>query len=145
MTLTDIVLDANVLFAAFMKEGTTRKILLTKTPTPLKLYAPPFLLDEVYKYKELLARKAKLPESEVFGLVLQLIYASGTEIIDYKYLKKFRNNAEKISPTMNDAIYFAVALYKKCPIWSNDKPIAKQNKIKIISTKDILAILNSLK
>ena len=62
MTLTNIVLDANVLFTAFMKEGTTRKILLTKTPTPLKLYTPPFLLDEVYKYKELLARKAMLPE-----------------------------------------------------------------------------------
>lgn len=136
------MLDANILFAAFMKDGTTRRILLTKTPTHLKLYAPPFLLDEVYKYKELLARKAMLPESEVFGLVLQLIYTSGTEIIDYGYLKKFRNNAEKISSTINDAIYFAVALYKKCPIWSNDKPIAKQDKVKIISTKDLLAILD---
>ena len=139
------MLDANILFAAFMMDSTTRKILLTKTPTPLKLYAPPFLIDEVYKYKDLLAKKAMLNKNEVLGLILQLIYASGTEIIDYKYLKKFRNDAEKISPTMNDAIYFAVALYKKCPIWSNDKPIAKQNKIKIISTKDLLAILNSLK
>jgi predicted nucleic acid-binding protein len=53
----DLVLDANVLFAAFMKDSTTRNILLTKTPTPLKLYVPPFLLDEVYKYKGLLAKK----------------------------------------------------------------------------------------
>lgn len=45
-----------------MKEGTTRKILLTKTPTPMKFYTQPFLLDEVYKYKELLARKAMLSE-----------------------------------------------------------------------------------
>ncbi len=53
----DLVLDANILFAAFMRDSTTRKILLTKTPTPLKLYALSFLIDEVYKYKDLLANK----------------------------------------------------------------------------------------
>ena len=42
---------------------------------------------------------------------------------------------------VNDAIYFAVALYKRCPIWSNDKLMAKQDRVKVISTKDLLAIL----
>ncbi len=89
----DLVLDANILFAAFMKDGTTRKILLTKTPKPLKLYTPPFLLDEVYKYKSLLARKTKLDEDKVIVLVDQLIYSSGTEIVDYKYLNKFKKRS----------------------------------------------------
>ena len=107
------MLDANILFAAFMRDSTTRKILLTKTPTPLKLYTPPFLIDEVYKYKDLLAKKAMLNKNEVLGLILQLIYASGIEIIDYRYLDKFKKDADRISPTVNDAIYFAVALYKR--------------------------------
>lgn len=135
------MLDANILFAAFMRDSTTRKILLTKTPTPLKLYAPAFIIDEVYKYKDLLAKKAMLNKNEVLGLILQLIYASGIEIIDYGYLDKFKKDAYRISPTVNDAIYFAVALYKRCPIWSNDKLMAKQDRVKVISTKDLLAIL----
>ena len=36
---------------------------------------------------------------------------------------------------------FAVALYKRCPIWSNDKLMAKQDRVKVISTKELLAIL----
>ena len=76
-----------------MRDSTTRKILLTKTPTPLKLYTPPFLIDEVYKYKDLLAKKAMLNKNEVLGLILQLIYASGIEIIDYRYLDKFKKDA----------------------------------------------------
>ena len=107
------MLDANILFAAFMRDSTTRKILLTKTPTPLKLYTPPFLIDEVYKYKDLLAKEAMLNKNEVLGLILQLIYASGIEIIDYRYLDKFKKDAYRISPMVNDAIYFAVALYKR--------------------------------
>ncbi len=99
------MLDANILFAAFMRDSTTRKILLTKTPTQLKLYAPPFIMDEVYKYKDLLARKAMLNKNDVLGLILQLIYASGIEIIDYRHLGKFKKDAYRISPTVNDAIY----------------------------------------
>lgn len=137
----DLVVDANVLFAAFMKDGTTRRILLTKTPSPLKLYTAPFILEETYKYKGLLARKAGLNEDEVMELILELISASNIEIIKDKELDVFKDEAIRVSPRRNDAPYFAVALCKGCKIWSNDKPIRKQDKVAVISTKELLAIL----
>jgi len=45
--------------------------------------------------------------------------------------------AEKISPDPNDLMYFALALKLKCPIWSNDKELKKQNEVIIYSTEDL--------
>ena len=137
----DLVVDANVLFAAFMKDGTTRRVLLTKTPLPLKLYTTPFILEESYKYRKLLAIKAGLDENDVIGLMMELISASNIEIVKVQELSKFKNESEKASPRMNDAPYFAVALYKNCKIWSNDKPIRKQGRIIVISTTELLEML----
>src|SRR5271156_4463706 len=132
----DLVVDANILFAAFIKNSTTREILLTKTPMPLKLYTTPFILEETYKYRKLLAKKTLLDENEVMELVLELISASNIEIIKEGELSKFKDEAEKVSPRKNDAPYFAVALYKGCKIWSNDKPIKRQqDKLDILTTK----------
>ena len=38
-------------------------------------------------------------------------------------------------------MYFALALRRNSPIWSNDKKLKEQNKILIYSTKDIIDIL----
>ena len=137
----ELVADANVLFAAFIKDGTTRRLLLTQTPYPLKLYTTPFILEETYKHRKLLAEKTGLDESMVVELVLELISASGIEIIKKEELRRFKNESERISPRRDDAQYFAVALYKNCKIWSNDKPLAKQSRIGVVSTAELLEIL----
>ena len=46
--------------------------------------------------------------------------------------------AEKITPDKKDVLYFALALKLRCGIWSNDKKLKTQNKIKIYSTEDLL-------
>lgn len=141
----DLVIDANILFAAFMKDSTTRKLLLTKTPAPLRLYTTPVLMEEVYKYRKLLARKASIAENEVMDLMLELVSASNIEIVEEKELNTFRDQAEKVSPRKNDAPYFAVALYKKCGLWSNDKPLKRQNSVVVITTKELLEILDNMR
>lgn len=45
---------------------------------------------------------------------------------------------KKISPDPNDADYFALALMLKCPIWSNDKELLKQNVVRIYSTGELI-------
>ena len=45
----DVVIDANVLFAALIKEGASRRLLMSDM---LTLYAPEFLLEEVEKFSE---------------------------------------------------------------------------------------------
>lgn len=138
----DLVVDANILFAAFIKNSTTRTILLTKTPLPVRLYTTPFILDEIYKYRKLLAIKVGITEKEVVELVQDLISASNIEIIKKEELDIFKEKSETISPSKNDAPYFAAALYKNCKIWSNDKPIKKQIEVDVISTKELLDLIN---
>jgi predicted nucleic acid-binding protein len=62
------------------------------------------------------------------------------EFIPYSELKKFALEAEKISPDINDMEYFALALKLNCAIWTNDKKLKTQIKIKIYSTEELLKI-----
>ncbi len=50
----DLVVDANILFAAIIKDSTTRKLLFHKT---LHLHAPDFLLEELAEYKDEILKK----------------------------------------------------------------------------------------
>ncbi len=64
------------------------------------------------------------------------------KIVDSEQFINYINKAEQISPDPNDVIYFALALKLNCPIWSNDKKLKNQNKIKVYSTRDILKIVS---
>jgi len=141
----ELVIDANILIAAFIKKSTTRELLLYRTPKPIKLYAPPFILEELLRYTPLLSTKTHIPEKDIMGLVLELLYAANIELINDKELTQVKTVAEKIAPDKNDSAYFAVALYKNCEIWSNDKPLKKQNRVIVITTKELLDILGDIK
>ena len=62
----DLVVDANILFAALIKESTTRKILFLKY---LHLFAPDFLLEEVSKYKEEILTKTGKSEEKFLKIL----------------------------------------------------------------------------
>ena len=53
----------------------------------------------------------------------------------------YREKAEDICPDPKDIVYFALALYLKCGIWSNEKRLKKQNVVKVYATHDIMKIL----
>jgi len=57
--------------------------------------------------------------------------------VPFKDIEQCLNEAEKISPDKDDVIYFALALKLNCAIWSNDKNLKEQNRIKIYSTSDL--------
>ena len=48
--------------------------------------------------------------------------------------------AEKLTPDPDDMAYFALALKLNCAIWSNDKKLKDQNKIKIYNTHELSKI-----
>ena len=68
----------------------------------------------------------------------ELFNSNIIRVIKYNYYKIFIDEAESISPDPYDIDYFALALKFDCAIWSNDKKLKQQNKIKIFSTKDLL-------
>jgi len=49
--------------------------------------------------------------------------------------------AEKFSPDEKDIMYLALALKLKSAVWSNDKKLKTQDKVKVYSTNDLLGIL----
>lgn len=67
--------------------------------------------------------------SAIFGIV---------EIIEQAKFKNCLKEAKIITPDINDAHYFALALFAKLPIWSNDSLLKKQKAVTVLNTKEII-------
>ena len=134
----DLVVDANILFAALIKEGTTAKLLFLDD---LHLYAPEFLLDEFTKHRKFLLNKTHRSKDE-FYYILE-IFTSRIIFIPMEDIKQYLEKADKISPDPDDSIYFAIALRIGASIWTNEKRLKKQNIIKIYTTSDLLDMFKS--
>jgi len=58
-------------------------------------------------------------------------------------LKDFAGEAKQIlEEHLKDIPYFALALYLKWGIWSNEKRFKKQSRIKVFSTSDLVSFLS---
>ncbi|HIJ03012.1 TPA: hypothetical protein HA369_01705 [Candidatus Woesearchaeota archaeon] len=58
--------------------------------------------------------------------------------------QQYLTPAKHITPDENDTEYFALALKLSCPIWSNDKRLKNQEKIRIFSTTELLHYMKVL-
>jgi predicted nucleic acid-binding protein len=132
----NLVVDANILFAALVKEGKTVEILLNPY---FNLFATEFLFEEFEKYKEVLLHKTHRKE-EGFYEILDLLKEIVDVIPRHEYEDKI-GPAKEISPDENDVDYFALAIKLKCAIWSNDKKLKNQEKIKVYSTQELVELL----
>ena len=65
----DIILDANILFAALIRQSKSRSLLVSDR---LCLYAPEFVLEEMEKYQSEILRKTGKSEQE-FEHVLNML------------------------------------------------------------------------
>lgn len=133
----DLIIDANILISALI--AVKGKIYDLIFNDKIRLFSTEFLIEEIEKYKDEILTKSSITKDE-FEIFLSLI-SSKIEFIPYSELKEFLLEAEKITPDINDREYFALALKLKCGIWSNDKRLKNQNKVKIYSTKDIINFL----
>jgi len=136
-----LVVDANILFAALIKEGSTAELLISDK---LHLFAPEFLFEEFSKYEELILKKTHRSNEE-FNQFLDLLKDQIT-IVPKKEITPFIDKAEKISPDPKDTIYLALALALKSNVWSNDKKLKEgQNKVNVLSTEELIEKTNLLK
>jgi predicted nucleic acid-binding protein len=129
----DLVVDANILFAALIKESTTAKLLFLDD---LHLYAPEFLLDEFSKHRKYLLNKTHRTKED-FNEILKVL-AYRIIFIPFEDIEQYLEKADKISPDPDDPIYFAIALKIGASIWTNEKRLQKQNIVNIYTTSDIL-------
>jgi predicted nucleic acid-binding protein len=135
-----VVLDANVFVSALLKDSMTRRILISSGNVYL---FPEIILEEIESNRGELLEKSGL-ESDVFsGLINKLLeYVC---IIPTDALTPYREDACRIIGDIDvkDVPYIAAALaFEGSLIWSNDRHFERQDKIKIIKTKDLAVKLD---
>ncbi|MEK6982710.1 MAG: PIN domain-containing protein [Candidatus Micrarchaeota archaeon] len=133
----ELIVDANIVFAALVKEGLTIELLLEPE---LHLSAPEFLFEEIEKHKEEIFKKTHRTKEEVEEL-LEILKIK-IDIIPKESFEVFLEHSEKISPDPNDCAYFALALKLRIPIWTNERDLKeKQSTVKVYNTKDLFEML----
>ena len=129
----ELVVDANILFAALIKISGTSDLIVDNS---LNLVSVEFIFEEFDKYKELIREKTERTEEE-FERFMKIIQKR-IKLIPYEEFEPFMDEAGKISPDPKDTEYLALALKLKCAFWSNDKKLKTQDKIKVYSTEDLI-------
>ena len=128
----DLVIDANVLFSALIKDSFAYNLLFSGS---FHLFAPEYIFTELEKHKEELLKKTELTDEEFFRLLETL--KRRVIIVPLEELVPYVEEAEKLAPDPDDMAYFALALKLNCAIWSNDKKLKEQNKIKVYNTHEL--------
>ena len=129
----DIVVDANIIFAALVKEGSTENLLFSDY---LHLFAPEYLLLEIKEHEEEILEKTKRTNedfSKLLGIFERRIY-----FVPFDEFKQFMEEAKKLTTDKDDAIYLALCIAVKMPLWSNDKTFKEQNRIEVYNTTELL-------
>lgn len=130
-----LVVDANILVAAFLKAATTRNLLLDYR---LKLYSPDDLLVEAQKV--LRGRLSKRWSSKP-GFDFDEIFSaltSGIRVIPKSDYQDYIGRAFEIAPHAEDAPYLALALHLSIPLWSNDEGMKNQSLVQVFSSTGVL-------
>jgi predicted nucleic acid-binding protein len=127
-----VVIDTNEIFSFFNVHSKARELSLIPN---LDLHSPSFSLKEIEKHKSKILKNFSLVESQ-YLLVLKLLKIVIKFVEESKY-SEFLSEAEEISPDPNDVDFFALALKLNCPIWSGDKKLKGQSRVKILETKEL--------
>jgi len=132
----NLVVDANILFSFLIKQGKDAEILLNFS---FNFYVPEYVFEEIKKHKQEILEKTKRSGEEFRDIVnkIEEIFI----IVPREEFEIFLEETKAFCPDKNDTEYFALALKFNCPIWSNDKELKKQNKIKVCSTEDLIDLL----
>lgn len=135
-----LVIDANILFSALIKEESiTRKLMINDS---LILLSPEFIIEEFLEHLNELENKVGIKSESLKEKFKELLRLSNIRLISKKSYKKFIKQAEKISPDIGNIPYFAIALLYNIPIWSNDKILKNQNSTIIYSTNELTKLLD---
>lgn len=132
-----LVIDTNEIFSFFNERSKARSISLIPE---LELYSPSFSLDEIEEHKSEILERFSLSETQ-FLLIKKLLGVVVKFDREEEYAK-FLSEAEQISPDPEDIDFFALALKLNCSLWSEDKLLKQQSKVKVFSTDELMEFLD---
>lgn len=143
MNLARIVVDANVIVSALLKDSFTRRMLLGENAP--KLFSPEFIRQELAKYSGEFSKKLHADRKELEETLEMLFDASKITVLPKPEYSEFMPKAMQISPDPKDTAYLALALKLDCPIWSNDSALKKQSRVKVYATAELAEELRNAK
>jgi predicted nucleic acid-binding protein len=140
-TKINVVVDANILFSAIIsgKKNVRSKIRDALFSDKLQLWAPFRLLAELEKNRELLKRKSGFTDADLNAYIETLKRRVKFVPLE-EYLDKLLE-AKNISPDLKDIEYFALALKLGCPIWSEEKRLKRQDRVLVLTTRELVSLL----
>jgi predicted nucleic acid-binding protein len=133
-----LVVDANIIISALLRDSTTRRLLLAERGP--RLAVPEYLAAELAAHAGELAERLHTNELEITKTFNELVAAAKIEISRKEDYSEFLSVAVGFSPDPKDAPYFALALKLGCPLWSQDSALKKQAKIRVYTTKELLEL-----
>lgn len=139
-----IVVDSNILFSFFWKDSTFSELCERKE---LQLISSEYALEEIKNYKEEIMKKAKISNEEFNKRRLELVgridfIPLGDYMSEFNNIKKLAEKfKDKHDEILQDIDFLALALKLGLPLWTHDKLLKEQDKIKILTTKDIIDII----
>ncbi len=128
-----LVVDANVLFSAAIRDAKTAELLLRDD---IVLYAPEYLFDEFGKYRKMLLEKTHRTDEdfeEFVGILQKRI-----ETVPREEFADEIPEARSASPDGKDVPYIALAAHLNAAVWTDDKELRKQNAVEIYSTTEVV-------
>lgn len=134
-----LIIDASVLFSFFKADSVRRHTVGVLLDGGCELISPEYVLSELTSDKEKIKSFTGLTEAE-FTSLFSILEKSIRTVHKGEY-DEFMAEANAISPHgegTKDDPYFALALAKNCPIWSDEKAFKKQGKVKVFSTEELL-------
>jgi predicted nucleic acid-binding protein len=130
-----LVLDANVLFAALIKDGHTRHVLLNGN---LELFAPRLPFEEVRMHSGTLAKRSGMERDEIDALCRDILKGARIGVIPDKDVDANLGRSRGVCPDPDDAAYLAAAMAVGCPMWSNDEALKAQDAVEVLTTEEVM-------
>ena len=135
----ELVVDANILVAAFLRSAVTRELLLNER---LTLSTPEHGLTEVehvLSFPRIRRRLGGLSSAEMQSLFMQL--TSNIRAFPRSVYQPQFSKASRLAPHIEDAPYLALALQFHLPLWSNDLALKEQRAVPVYTTRELLKLL----
>jgi len=129
--VTRIIVDASVLVACALSDGSSRRALFQATD--VEFYVPEFILEELRRKTPKLLALSGLPPPVLTGLIDDL-FGRVDVVPRWAYAGQMKEALEltRAAGAEGDEDYVALALALEAPVWTYDKDFRRIRRIKVV-------------